>query len=111
MAINKIQIIILVLSLVDLTATYFYVSTFNTKFPNLDYTSLEANPILRMSWKQFGLAKGMIFGGILVFCIMLILVLAMTEKWQYFFLGILVMMCIYHLLNFSQLARLPGAPA
>lgn len=107
--IKTIQILILIMSLIDLGATYFYVSTFHTKFPTLDYTTLEANPILKMAWKNLGLGKGMIVGGLIVFSILTLLVFSMSEKWQWFFAGTLSMMIIYHLLNFSQLARLNPA--
>jgi len=107
--INKIQVIIIILSLIDLTATYFYVLTFHVKFPKLDYTTLEANPILRMSWKLWGLNTGMIIGGLIVFALLILVTLTITEKWQYFLLGILVMMNVYHILNFAQLAALKPA--
>ena len=99
----------MILSILDLTATYFYVSTFHNKFPKLDYTTLEANPILRMSWKKLGLQAGMIVGGLIVFGLLSLLAWSLSEKWSYFLLGTLAMMCIYHLLNFSQLARLNPA--
>lgn len=109
--ITKLQILIMVMSLIDLGATYFYVSTFHTKFPQLDYTSLEANPILRMSWKQFGLNTGMIVGGLVVFALLSLVALTAPEKWQIYLAGVLSMMIIYHFLNFSQLAALkPVSP-
>lgn len=108
--ISKIQILIMVMSLIDITATYFYVSTFHAKFPQLDYTTLEANPILRMSWKKFGLGLGTIIGGFIVFSILSLIVLTASEKWQIYLAGVLSMMIIYHFLNFSQLAALAPAP-
>lgn len=109
--ITKLQIIIMIMSILDLGATYFYVSTFHAKFPQLDYTTLEANPILRMSWKQFGLGTGMIIGGIVVFALLSLLTLTASEKWQIYLAGVLSMMIIYHFLNFSQLAALkPAVP-
>lgn len=103
---NWIQIVILIMSVLDLTATYFYASTFHEKFPKLDYTTLEANPILRMSWRHFGLNIGMIVGGIIVFALLTLLTLSISDKWQYYLFGALTMMLIYHFLNFSQLAAL-----
>lgn len=105
-----IQIAILLLSIIDITATHFYVSTFHAKFPKLDYTQLEANPILRFSWKTFGLKLGSIIGGIIVFSILFLLIYNINPKWQYFFLGMLTMMVVYHLLNFNQLAMLKPTP-
>ena len=107
--ISKLQILLIVMSLIDLTATYFYVSTFHNKFPTLDYTSLEANPILRMAWQKLGLTWGTIVGGAIVFSILVLLVFTISDKWRMFFAGTLSMMCIYHLLNFSQLLKLKPA--
>jgi len=108
--ISKLQIIILILSLLDLTATYLYASSFHTKFPQLDYKTLEANPIIRTSWKLFGLNLGMIIGGVIVLALLSLLVLSISDKWQYYLCGALSMMIIYHFLNFSQLANLKPAP-
>ena len=107
--INWIQIIVLILSVLDLTATYFYVSTFKTEFPKLDYTVLEANPILRISWKLWGLNIGMIIGGLIVISLLSLIVLSAKIEWQYFLFGALCMMLIYHFLNFTQLAALKPA--
>ena len=79
---------------------------FHNKFPELDYTTLEANPILRMAMKQLGLGKGMLVGGIIVFTILILIVLTISEKWLYYLLGVFSMMLIYHFLNASQLAAL-----
>src|SRR3990167_4639625 len=102
--ITKLQIIILILSVIDLGATFLYISTFHNKFPQLDYTTLEANPILRMAMKNLGLVKGMIVGGLIVFAILVLLVLTIPDKWQYYLSGVFTMMIVYHFLNFSQLA-------
>ena len=100
---TKIQIIIIVLSLLDLTASYFYITTFNNKFPNQDPTIIEANPILKMSIQHFGILKGMIFGGLLVFSILLLVILTLNFKFHYYLAGVLSMMLIYHTLNFNLL--------
>ena len=106
MKIPLIPTIILIMCLIDLWATYNYVHTFNKKFPSLDYKSLEANPVLRKSWDIFGLNKGMIIGGIIVFLIVCVMVFTLTNEWLYFFMGTFSMMLIYHLLNWIQLSNL-----
>ena len=103
---NKVQIAILIMSLIDLTATYYYVSTFHQKFPQLDYKTLEANPVLRMAWKQWGLGVGMIIGGLIVFALATLVTLNAQNDWQWYLAGALSMMIIYHFLNFAQLAAL-----
>ncbi len=104
--IRLIVIIILVMSLIDLGATYLYLNTFHTKFPTLDYKALEANPILKLAMTQFGLVKGMIIGGIIVLAILVLIVLSISDNWLYYLTGVFSMMLVYHLLNLSQLAAL-----
>jgi hypothetical protein len=101
---TKIQIIILVMSVLDLTASFFYLNTFHSKYPTQDYTQLEANPIIKISMKHFGLITGMIIGGIIVFLIMLLLVLSVKENHHYYLAGLLSMMLVYHYLNFKLLS-------
>lgn len=98
-----IEIIILCMCLIDIVATYNYVATFNKKFPKLDYKSLEANPILRTSWKVWGLKLGSLIGGAIVFTLVLFLVFTISNNWKWFFMGTFSMMIIYHILNWNQL--------
>lgn len=97
------------MSIFDLGATWYYLKSFNDKFPNVDYKTLEANPILKLAMTHFGLTKGMIIGGIIVFAILLLIVFSMTEKWLYYLTGVFSMMLIYHLLNIGQLTNLKPA--
>lgn len=103
---NHIAVFVLILSLADLSATYFLVSTFHKKFPELDYTSMEGNPILRNAWKNFGLNWGMLIGGAVVFGLVNILVFSVEDRWQYFLCGMFSMMMLYHCLNYLQLTKL-----
>lgn len=107
--INKIQIIVLLLSISDIVLTGLYIHTFHKKFPDLDYTVLEANPIIKLALKRFSIPIAMIIGGLITFSILTLLILSAQDKWHYFFLGALMMMNIYHFLNFSQLIALKGA--
>lgn len=107
--IKLIIIAIIILSLLDLGATYLYINSFHKKFPTLDYTTLEANPILKLCMKYFGLTKGMLIGGIIVLVILLLIVFSLVEKWAYYLAGAFTMMLIYHFLNFSQLLALKPA--
>lgn len=106
MKIALIQIIILILCLVDIMATYNYINTFHKKFPTIDYKTLEANPILRTSWKIWGLKLGSLIGGVIVFTLVLFLIFTISKEWQYFFSGVFAMMIIYHMLNWQQLMRM-----
>lgn len=100
---KTIQIIILILSLVDLTCSYLYVNSFHNKYPEQDPTIIEANPILKMSMKYFGITNGMIFGGLIVFGILTLLVLSLKENGLYYLAGLFSMMLVYHFLNFQLL--------
>ena len=102
---KTIQIIILVLSLLDLTASYLYLNQFNKMYPKHDATKLEANPILKYSIKNLGIQKGMIIGGLIVFGILLLLVLSLADKYLYYFAGLFTMMLVYHALNFKMLLQ------
>lgn len=104
--IKTIVIFILVLSLLDLGATYLYISKFHEMFPQLNATDLEANPILRTTMNIFGIDKGMIIGGIIVLGLLLLITWTMAEKWLYYLLGVFSMMLVYHTLNFKQLLSL-----
>ena len=101
-----IPIIIMIMCLIDILATYNYVNTFNKKFPKLDYKTLEANPILRNSWNLFGLKIGTIIGGLIVFSLVVILSFTINKEFQYYFMGVFSMMLVYHLLNWVQLSNL-----
>lgn len=107
--IKLIIIILITLSLLDLGATYLYLNSFHKKFPLLDYKTLEANPVFRLAMSHFGLTKGMLIGGIIVFAILLLIVFSLTEKWLYYLAGVFTMMLVYHFLNFSQLANIKPA--
>ena len=94
------------MSLIDLGTTYLYANSFHNKFPKLDYTILEANPIIKYSWKTLGLNLGMIVGGLIIFAILFLITMNLSEKWLWYLMGVFTMMIIYHFLNFSQLAAL-----
>lgn len=101
--ISKIQVIILVLSLLDLTASFLYVNQFHNKYPEQDPTIIEANPILKYSMRTLGINIGMVVGGLIVFGILLLLVLNLKENMLYYLAGVFSMMLIYHFLNFRLL--------
>lgn len=101
--ISKIQIAILVLSLLDLTASFLYVNQFHKMYPNQDPTIIEANPILKFSMKAFGVSLGMLVGGLIVFGIVLLLALNVKRELLFYMAGLFSMMLVYHVLNFKLL--------
>ena len=103
MKLQLIQIIILLMSLADLGLTYLYLHSYHTMYPENDYTKLEGNPILKISMQKLGLEKGMLLGAVIVFGIVILLTISMSEKMLYFFAGVFSMMNIYHYLNWVVL--------
>lgn len=102
-----IKIAIIIMTLIDLTATYNYVSAFHKKFPEQNHLSLEANPILRTAWSKFGLERGTIYGGVIILGLSLLVMMIFSREGLFFYAGTLFMMIIYHGLNWQQL-RLMG---
>lgn len=102
-----VYIAIMVMSILDMLATYNYLKTFHKKFPKLDYTQLEANPLLRYWIKKKGMKQGMITGGIQVFLILCIVMYLLADlNWLYYMAGTFSMMLIYHFANSVQLSNM-----
>jgi hypothetical protein len=101
--------VILIMSIIDIVATYNYVNTFHKKFPKLDYKQLEANMIVRICWNKLGMKLGSIIAGLITFTLLILLILFVPENFRYFIAGALFMMLIYHILNWVQLMNLKPA--
>lgn len=101
--IEKIQLVVLVLALIDLTCSFLYISEFSKKNPNQDPSVIEANPILKKSIQTFGIKPGMILGGIITFGILILILFNIGTNGAWYLLGVYSMMLIYHILNFRLL--------
>ena len=101
-----IRIIILILSVIDLSLTYKYLKTFKDMFPEKDYTLLEANPIIKLCLKKFGFPTGMFISAPIIFILLFIAIVIISTEWHYFAMGLFVMMIIYHFCNLNQLKAL-----
>jgi len=58
--------ILIVLSVIDIVATYNYVSRYKKWQPNKPYELIELNPLLVFLWNTFGLHLGMFIGAIVL---------------------------------------------
>ena len=100
---------ILIASGIDIIATYNYVNTFHKMYPKLDYKQLEANLLVRYFWKKFGMRDGSIVAAFATLGILIVLLYNVSINLQWFILGALCMMNIYHILNISQLNNMKDA--
>lgn len=101
-----IKIIIVMFSCLDLLLSYLYLKQFIRMFPNLNYTQLEANPIIKFLLLKYKFPKGMYLAIPLVILAWIVIVNLAEYRWLYFSLGLLGMMVIYHFVNFNQLKTL-----
>lgn len=74
-----IIVILMVLSSIDLGATYYYVKTYKNWQPSKPYNLIEQNPLLVLLWNTFGLNLGMIIGSILI--LSLIYIIGKSAHW------------------------------
>ena len=88
-------IILLTLSFVDLSLTYYYVSKYKKWQPEKPYNLIENNPLLVFLWNMFGLHLGMFIGSIII--LSLIYVIAKTA--HPIVLGILGLVLCWTLFN------------
>ena len=61
-----IIIILMSLSLIDLSATYFYIYKYKQWQPDKPYNLIENNPLLVFLWNNFGLHLGMFIGSVII---------------------------------------------
>jgi len=90
-----ILISLLSLSVIDLSATYYYVNTYKTWQPNKSFNLIENNPFLVFLWNTFGLKLGMVLGAIIILA--LIFIIGKTS--HPIVLGIIFLIYAYALFN------------
>lgn len=72
-------VVLLTLSLVDLGATYYYVSKYKKWQPEKPYNLIENNPLLVFLWNQLGLTLGTIVGAAIIWT--LIYIVGKSAHW------------------------------
>jgi len=96
-------LLIAVLSLIDTVVTYEWVRFVRAQknYKNYPLKKLEANPIVRLCWNNFGMVKGSIASGILLFVIQASLA-SIDRIALGVILTILVLAIVNHINNFNK---------
>ena len=99
-------IIVITLSVIDLSLTYYYVNTYKEWQPQKPYKMMERNPVLVFLWNTFGLHLGMFIGIAVIFA--LNYVIAKHAHWGIVLILILILSftIINHAKNFGLLFKL-----
>ncbi len=97
---------ILILCIIDLAATYYYVYTYKSWQPEKPYSIIELNPLLSFLWNQLGLHLGMIVGAVAL--ITLNYIVAKNAHWSVvLILGLFLVFAMYnHFTNINLLHKL-----
>jgi len=101
-----IIILITIAFTLDMYLTYCYAQEYKKRFPDRDWTIVEANPIIRNSWRKMGMDNGSLFSFFIICIILFTIIKLISENWHYFLFGIYFMMCVFHYTNFNALRRL-----
>lgn len=56
----------MLLSVIDLTMTYFYIRQYKAWQPDKSFNKMESNWVLLFTWGKFGLNLGMVLGSIVI---------------------------------------------
>jgi len=68
-----VVVLLLMLSIIDLCSTYYYVSKYKKWQPNKPYNLMENNPLLVFLWNTFGLHLGMFIGSVIILSLIYII--------------------------------------
>ena len=92
---------------IDMYYTHKYISLYKEKFPDKPYEQIEANPIIRFLIKKYGIACGVLFStGLIGTLVFILLAYVFNTNWNYFLLGVYMMMIVFHLKNITMLKGL-----
>lgn len=101
-----VVIILLALSVIDLTCTYIYVKKYRDWQPEKPFNLIENNPLLVFLWNTFGLYLGMFIGSVII--LSLIYVVGKSAHWV-IVLILFLFLCyalFNHFTNFGLLSKL-----
>jgi len=101
-----IEIFVFSTFLLDMFLTGLYLNEYKKRFPKNDWTLSEANPIIRACIRKWDLVDGVVYGGIIIFFILLLIMVLSPWKIRYFLGGIYSMAVLYHWVNFQALKRI-----
>jgi len=88
-------IVLMTLSFIDLSATFYYVYKYKTWQPNKPYKMIELNPLLVFLWNKIGLFFGTLVGG----AIILTLTYIVAKEAHYIVVGLLFCFLLFALFN------------
>ncbi len=92
--------------LLDLILTYNYLRIYKKKFPQKDYTVIEANPLIRHFIRNFGLGDGMVYSGSIIVAIVILILEIGNTNFKFFLAGAYYMMVTFHLTNLLAFKRM-----
>jgi len=90
-----IIIILLVLSILDLCLTFYYVSKYKKWQPDKPFNLIENNPLLVFLWNQLGLVFGSIVGAVIIWSLIYIV----AKSAHPIVIGIVFLLLIYTMFN------------
>ncbi len=99
-------IVILVLLIIDLGLTYYYVNKYKQWQPDKPYKLIELNPLLVYLWNQFGLKLGMFIGAVFLLALNYIVVRGAHWSIVLILFGVLVFIMFNHFNNTTLLFKL-----
>lgn len=99
-------IVILILCVLDLSLTYYYVRKYKDWQPNKPYKLIEVNPILVFLWNNIGLILGTIVGGILIMTLNYIVVTKSHWAFSIILFALLIFALYNHYNNITLLNKL-----
>ena len=104
-----LDIVIIALLLLDLFMTHSYLQLYKTRFPKNDWTLAEANPIIRLFIKRFGLTNGIGMSGIVIMIIVVGVLYFLPERLEaskWFFVGLYYSVNVHHYVNNRAMKKL-----
>ena len=90
-----IIVILMSLSLIDLSATYYYISKYKVWQPDKPFNLIENNPLLVFLWNNMGFIIGSVIGTIIILSLMFII----GKSAHPIVIGIVMIFLIYALQN------------
>lgn len=98
-------IVLMILSVIDLSLTAFYVYRYRQWQPEKPFNLIEKNPLLVFLWDKIGFVPGMLIGAIII--LLLVYVIASTS-WilGFLLLATFIFTMFNHLKNFGLLTEL-----
>lgn len=66
-------VVLIVMSIIDLSATYYYIKKYKSWQPNKPYKLMENNPLLVFLWNMFGIHLGIFIGAVIILALIYVI--------------------------------------